>query len=270
MTISTIFHRIKNMKKNLQYLIDKKRRGAPITMVTAYDFPTARILDEADIDSVLVGDSLGTNVLGYASEREVTIGDMAHHTAAVCRAAKNAFIIADLPYGCADDADAALRCARMLADRGADCVKIEGWGERADIVKNLKAEGFTVCIHIGYNPQIHDKPGVFGKEADQADKLLGGAEILSEAGAELAVLEMVPKELAGKITKKLAIPTIGIGSGNECDGQVLVVNDLLGLSQKVFKHARTFANLKETMYEAFKDYQDAVKSREFPGDGNSW
>ena len=258
------------MKKDIQYIIGKKQANIPVTVVTAYDFPTARILDDAGIDVVLVGDSVGTNYLGYASEREVTVGDMAHHTAAVSRAAKTAFIIADMPYGCADDADSALRNARILVGAGADCVKIEGWGEKADTVRHLCGNGITVCAHIGYNPQIHDRPKVFGKDEEQANTLLNDAVCLYSAGAKVMILEMVPKKLSENITGSIPIPTIGIGSGSACDGQVLVVNDLLGLSPKVFKHARQFANLKETMYEAFKSYAAAVISREFPADENSW
>ena len=258
------------MKKTLQFLLDKKHARAPISMVTAYDFPTARALDEAEVDTVLVGDSLGTNCLGYASEREVTIGDMVHHTSAVRRGIKSAFVIADMPYGCADDAAGALANASKLTDCGADCVKIEGWGEKADIIRALCGAGIAVCAHIGYNPQIHDKPAVFGKSADQAAELMDGAKALCGAGAGLIVLEMVPAELSEKISAELTIPTIGIGSGNRCDGQVLVVNDLLGISPKVFKHVRAFADLKVTMREAFKDYISAVGSREFPGDKNSW
>jgi len=258
------------MKKDLDYMIDKKRAGSPITMVTAYDFTAAKILDEADIDSVLVGDSVGTNYLGYKSEREVSISAMIHHTSAVCRAVKSAFIIADLPYGCADDIDSALRNSKLLADCGADCVKIEGWSEKAEIVNKLSDNEITVCAHIGYNPQIHDKPRVFGKDADQAAALLDGAKALCDAGAEMILLEMVPARLSGEISKALPVPIIGIGSGNLCDGQVLVINDLLGLSPKVFKHARPFTNLRDKMYEAFKDYADAVRSREFPGEENSW
>jgi 3-methyl-2-oxobutanoate hydroxymethyltransferase len=258
------------MKKTLRHLMDSKRGGVPITVVTAYDFHTARVLDEAGIDAVLVGDSVGTNCLGYESEREVTMGDMLHHTAAVRRGAASAFVIADLPYACADDVGSAVANARRLIDRGADCVKVEGWGEKAGIVKGLCDAGFDVCAHMGYNPQIHDKPKVFGRDEGQAAELMSGAATLCAAGAGLMTLEMVPAELAGKITEALPIPTIGIGSGNRCDGQVLVVNDLLGLSQKTFKHARRFANLQETMYEAFKDYMDAVRSREFPGDENAW
>jgi 3-methyl-2-oxobutanoate hydroxymethyltransferase len=227
-------------------------------------------LDEADIDAILVGDSVGTNCLGYASEREVTINDMLHHTSAVCRAAKSAFVIADLPYGCADDMDSALRGSQMLTGCGADCVKVEGWGEKTAAIEKLTGSGVAVCAHMGYNPQIHDKPKVFGKDAEQAAALLDGAKALCGAGAKLIVLEMVPAELSAQISRALPIPVIGIGSGNRCDGQVLVINDLLGLSRKIFKHARPFANLREKMYEAFKDYADVVRSREFPGEENSW
>jgi len=258
------------MKKTISYITQKKRSGSPIAMVTAYDFPTARLIDEAGADAILVGDSLGTNYLGYASEREVTMDDMAHHTSAVCRAVKDAFVIADLPYGCADDADKAAANAKRLTDCGADCVKIEGWGEKAGVVRRLTENGFTVCAHIGYNPQFHNKPQIFGRDAEQAAELESGAQAICDAGAKLIVLEMLPKELSRKISATLPIPTIGIGSGNACNGQVLVVNDLLGISRKLFKHVRRFANLREIMFDAFKDYNEAVKSREFPSDAHSW
>jgi len=258
------------MKKTVSQIAQKKLDGRPITMVTAYDFPTAQILDEAGVDSILVGDSVGTNCLGYGSEREVTMDDMAHHTSAVCRAVRDALVIADLPYGCADGADAAIANAERLAKCGADCVKIEGWGEKAEIVRRLAENGFAVCAHIGYNPQLHDKPQPFGKDPDQAAELLDGAKALCGAGAKLIVLEMLPNELSRRICAEIAIPAIGIGSGNACDGQVLVANDLLGMSKKLFKHVRRFENMRERMFEAFKDYIDAVKSREFPGECHSW
>jgi 3-methyl-2-oxobutanoate hydroxymethyltransferase len=256
------------VKKTLGDIAQKKKDGCPIAMATAYDYPTARILDEAGIDSVLIGDSVGTNHLGYACEREVTISDMTRHTAAVCRAVKAAFVVADLPYRCADNAAVAIDSAKQLTAVGADCVKIEGWGEKSGIVKQLAEAGFTVCAHIGYNPQLHDKPQLFGKDKAQAEELAAAAIALCVAGAKLIVMEMLPRELARQITAQLPIPTIGIGSGNACDGQVLVVNDLLGLSEKTFKHARRFANLRETMLEAFKEYGEAVRTREFPGEGN--
>jgi len=258
------------MKKTINHIIQKKKDGRPITMVTAYDFPTAQILDEAGVDSILVGDSVGTNCLGYESEREVTMDDMTRHTAAVCRAVRDAFVIADLPYGSADSAEAATANAKRLTDCGAECVKIEGWGEKAEIVRRLAENGFTVCAHIGYNPQLHDKPQPFGKDPGQAAELLSGAKALCGAGAKLIVLEMLPSELSRQISAEIAVPAIGIGSGSACDGQVLVANDLLGLSKKLFKHVRRFENMRERMFEAFKDYIDAVKSREFPGECHSW
>jgi len=258
------------MKKTINQIAQKKRTGSPITMVTAYDFPTAQVLDEAGIDSILVGDSVGTNYLGYGSEREVTMDDMAHHTSAVCRAVRDAFVLADLPYRGADTPESALANSHRLIDCGADCVKIEGWGEKAAIIKHLAENGVVVCAHIGYNPQLHNRPQLFGKDANQAAELIDGAAALCEAGAKLIVLEMIPAELSRKITAAVPVPTIGIGSGNACDGQVLVVNDLLGLSRRLFKHVHRFANQREKMFEAFKDYIDAVKSREFPSDDHSW
>jgi len=252
------------MKKDIKYINGKKKANAPITMVTAYDFPTAQIIDEAGIDSILVGDSVGTNYLGLTSEREVTINDMLHHTKAVRRGVNNAFLVVDLPFGCADTLETALDSSRLLTEAGADCVKIEGWGEKAGIIKGLVDNGYKVCAHIGYNPQIHDKPAMFGKDNDQAKELLDSALLLEEAGASMIVLEMVPAELSEKISSALKIPTIGIGSGNKCDGQVLVINDLLGLSPKLFKHVRRFANLRETLLGAFREYAGAVEKREFP------
>jgi len=258
------------MKKTINHITQKKTTGSPITMVTAYDFPTAQTLDEAGIDSILVGDSVGTNHLGYGSEREVTMDDMAHHTSAVCRAVRDAFVVADMPYGSADDAETALSNAKRLTDCGADCVKIEMWDDNAGIVRRLAENGFTVCAHMGYNPQRHNRPQLFGRDSNQAAELISGAQALCEAGAKLIVLEMIPVDLSRKISAKIPVPTIGIGSGNGCDGQVLVVNDLLGMSRRLFKHVHRFSNQRERMFEAFKDYIDAVKSREFPGDDHSW
>jgi 3-methyl-2-oxobutanoate hydroxymethyltransferase len=258
------------MKKTIHHIAQKKRTGSPITMVTAYDFPTAQVLDEAGIDTILVGDSVGTNCLGYGSEREVTMDDMVHHTSAVCRAVRDAFVLADMPYGSADDPEKALVNAKRLTDCGADCVKIELWNDDAGVVKHLTENGFTVCAHIGYNPQRHNRPQLFGRDSGQAAELMDGAQALCDAGAKLIVLEMVPTDLSRKISAAIPVPTIGIGSGNACDGQVLVVNDLLGVSRRLFKHVRRFANQREKMFEAFKDYIDAVKSREFPSDDNSW
>jgi 3-methyl-2-oxobutanoate hydroxymethyltransferase len=258
-----------NMKKELEYLVEKKKRGQPITMVTAYDFPTARIADEAGVDALLVGDSVGTNMLGYSSERDVTMADMLHHAAAVARAAKRAFLLVDMPYHAADTAEEALKNARAFAGCGIACVKIEGWREKCAIVAHLSAKGIPVCGHIGYNPQLHGpKPKVFGTTADEAKSLLESARELEAAGARLIVLEKVTEEVAAAISKKLSIPTIGIGSGRFCDGQVLVMNDLLGMTGRTFKHARAFMDFHALAGEAIKEYVSAVEQRSFPAEGN--
>ncbi len=239
-------------------------------MATAYDFPTARLEEEAGLDCILIGDSVGTNVLGYSSEREVTMSDMLHHTAAVARAVKSAYIIADLPYRSADTLPDAEKNASLLLAKGADCIKIEGWAEKKEIIKGLSEKGFAVCAHIGYNPQIHVKPRTFGKDATQAFELIECASALEQSGACMLVVEKLPQEVASLITQRLTIPTIGIGSGSGCDGQVLVVNDILGLAPKKFKHVQQFASLKDVIKNALKGYGDAVESKRFPSEENTW
>ena len=253
------------MKKNLAYLFAKKKNHLPITMVTAYDFPTAQIADEAGVDAVLVGDSVGTNMLGYVSECEVTMADMLHHTAAVARGAKRPFLLADLPYRSADTPLEAEKNAIQLLEKGAECVKLEGWQEKSEVVAHVSKKNIPVCAHIGYNPQIHGaKPRVFGANAEEAFRLIESARMLEEAGAILLILEKVTVEVAGIIAQTLRIPTIGIGSGRLCDGQVLVINDLLGISERSFKHARRFLDFHNLALEAVKAYIIAVEKRGFP------
>jgi 3-methyl-2-oxobutanoate hydroxymethyltransferase len=257
------------MKKNIQDLLAKKKAGVRITMVTAYDFPTARIEDEAGVDAILVGDSVGTNVLGYASEQEVTLADMAHHTGAVSRGVQSAFLIADLPFRSADEPLQAETNARLLLGKGADCVKLEGWAEKRLVVEHLAKKSIAVCAHIGYNPQVHGmKAKIFGATAAEARALIESARMLEEAGAVLIIMEKLPEEVAGIISERLTIPTIGIGSGRRCNGQVLVVNDILGISPRAFKHARAFANFHALAQEAVRGYTDAVEKGEFPGEEN--
>jgi 3-methyl-2-oxobutanoate hydroxymethyltransferase len=257
------------MKRKLDYLQAKKRNLDPITMITAYDFPMARLADEAGIDAVLVGDSVGTNVLGYASEREVTVADMVHHTAAAARGIKNAFLLADLPFQSAESPSDAEINARCLLGAGAEAVKIEGGAEKGEIIACLANKGISVCAHIGYNPQLHGmKPRVFGATVDEARLLVASARKLEAAGAGLIVLEKVCEEVAGIISQMLRIPTIGIGSGRLCDGQVLVMHDVLGMSGKTFRHARSFINLRELTLGAIKAYRSAVETRGFPGEKN--
>jgi len=238
-------------------------------MITAYDFPMASIADAAGIDAVLVGDSVGTNVLGYKSEREVTVSDMVHHTAAVARGINSAWLLADLPYQSAESASEAQKNAQLLLDAGAEAVKLEGWMEKADIINHLVMKGISVCAHIGYNPQLHGmKPKVFGTTFDEAKLLIESARRLEAAGASIIVLEKVCEEVAGLVTESLRIPTIGIGSGRLCDGQVLVLYDILGFSEKAYRHARSFINLRDLSIEAIQAYRAAVETRKFPEEKN--
>lgn len=258
------------MKKTLEYLIDKKRKHTPITMLTAYDFPTAVLEDEAGIDSILVGDSVGTNILGYKSEREVTLSDMIHHLKAVSRGVKSSFLIADLPFGTTDTLGKALKSSEELIASGADCVKIEGWEEKKPIIRSLTDKGISVCAHIGYNPQIHEgKPRTFGKTAPQAVHLIKSSVALEQAGASLIVLEKMPSEIAKIISETIHIPTIGIGSGPFCDGQVLVIGDLIGMTPKVFKHVKAYAKFRDEYLKCFGNYISEVEQRVFPAPENS-
>jgi 3-methyl-2-oxobutanoate hydroxymethyltransferase len=255
------------MKKDLAYLEKKKKNGRPITMVTAYDCPTARIADEAGVDAVLVGDSVGTNMLGYASEREVTMEDMLHHTAAAARGIQNAYFFADMPYRSAETPLDAEKNAQRLLGKGALCVKLEGWREECGIVAYLSKKSIPVCAHIGYNPQIHGaKPKVFGANAREARELIESAGLLEKAGAILLILEKVPEEVAGIITKALRIPVIGIGSGRLCDGQVLVINDVLGIGERSFRHARAFMDYRTKALDALRAYTAAVENGSFPAE----
>jgi 3-methyl-2-oxobutanoate hydroxymethyltransferase len=255
------------MKKNLAFLREKKKVGRPITMVTAYDFPTARIADEAGIDAILVGDSVGTNMLGYASEREVSMADMLHHTAAAARGIRSAFLLADMPYRSADTSLRAEENGRRLLEKGAECVKIEGWREKCSVVSSLTKKNIPACAHIGYNPQIHGaKPKVFGAGAKEGRELIESACLLEKAGAVLLILEKVPEEISGIISKELRIPVIGIGSGRLCDGQVLVINDVLGISEHTFRHARAFSDFRSRALEALRAYAAAVESGAFPAE----
>lgn len=257
------------MKKTLEYLYSKKVNKIPITMLTAYDFPTARFEDEAGIDSVLVGDSVGTNVLGYASEQEVTMGDMLHHLGAVRRGVKDAYLIVDMPFKSADDPFTACQNAALMIDKGADCVKVEGWSEKKNVIAYLTENGISVCAHIGYNPQIHgSKPQVFGKDPQQALDLVESASVLEAAGAVLIVVEKVPREITGLIASRVKVPVIGIGSGESCDGQVLVVNDILGTDERTFRHAKKFMDYRNLVLQAITGYKTEVEKRSFPAEEN--
>jgi 3-methyl-2-oxobutanoate hydroxymethyltransferase len=257
------------MTVNKNIFFEKKSRHEPIVMVTGYDCVTARMEEDAGVDIVLVGDSVGTNVLGYQSETEVTMQDMIHHCKAVSRGLKNTCLMVDLPYGSSADPFIAFENAQLLQDAGADCVKIEGWGENKRVIEFLTGKGIDVCGHIGYNPQKHGpKAKVFGKDASEASELIKSAQTIEDAGAMMIVIEKVPSEVAALITKKCRIPIIGIGSGFECDGQVLVVNDILGYGVRTFKHARRFMDFRTLALGALGNYCDEVRSRKFPSEVN--
>lgn len=255
---------------------EMKRKGEKITMLTAYDYPTAVVLDEAGIDILLVGDSLAMVVLGYDSTLPVTMEEMIHHTKAVVRGTKRAMVVGDMPFMSyqASVADAVRNAGRFLQEGGAQAVKLEGGREVAETVLKITQSGIPVMAHLGLTPQsVHQLGGykVQGKEEKVAKKIMEDAKILEEAGAFSLVLECVPKGLAEEITKNLSIPTIGIGAGVHCDGQVLVVHDMLGLFERFTpKFVKKYANLNVQIKEAVKTYIDEVKKGTFPDDAHSF
>ena len=248
----------------------KKERGEPITMLTAYDYPTAMAMDRAGIDSILVGDSLAMVVLGYENTLPVTMEEMLHHARAVSRGAKSALLVGDMPFMSYQvSADDALRNAgRFLQQGGMDAVKLEGGRERADAVRTIIGAGIPVMGHIGLTPQSVHQLGGFraqGKTASAAKRLLEDAKILEDAGAFSIVLEAVPARLAEVISKQISIPTIGIGAGAGSDGQVLVTHDLLGLFERFTpKFVKQYANFHDEMNKAFTAYIDDVETKRFP------
>ncbi|MFL6542015.1 MAG: 3-methyl-2-oxobutanoate hydroxymethyltransferase [Chthoniobacterales bacterium] len=216
----------------MQSLLEKKQRGERITALTAYDYPTARLLDESGIDIILVGDSVGMVVLGYEDTTEVTLDAIIHHTAAVARGVKRALLVADLPIHTYDTPDQALQNSRALIAAGAQAVKLEGGKSHVPQIEAIVAAGIPFMAHIGMLPQsVREEGGykVKGKTAAEADALMEDAKAVEDAGAFSVVLEIVKSDVAREITKTLRIPTIGIGSGQHCDGQILVTHDLIGL-----------------------------------------
>jgi 3-methyl-2-oxobutanoate hydroxymethyltransferase len=252
------------MSSRTEGFVEMKARGEKIVVLTAYDAPTARIEAAAGVDIIMVGDSVGTNVLGYASEREVTLADMTHHIAAVRRGAPQAYVIGDLPYATYDSEDQAIESAVLLVRAGADCVKFEG--ARPDVVRALKREGFDVCCHIGLESQHQEHKRRQGKTAGEAAKLLADARALDAAGMDFLVLELVPRELAARVTTSVRASTIGIGAGAQCDGQVLVVHDLAALGERDFKHNRRYVELGAALRAAVADYARDVREGRFPGE----
>jgi 3-methyl-2-oxobutanoate hydroxymethyltransferase len=244
--------------------------GTRIPMLTAYDFTTARLLDEAGIPLILVGDSVGEVMLGYDSTVRVTMAEMLHHTKAVARGTERALIVGDMPFLTYPTVDEALEHAGMfLQEGGAQAVKVEGGVRSAKVVEALVRAGIPVMGHIGWTPQAKHGMGgkvrIQGKSVEQARALLHDALAIQEAGAFSIVLELVPGQLAAAITERLHIPTIGIGAGAGCSGQVLVITDLLGLGSFVPRHARPYAHLREEILEAATKFAADVAAGTFPG-----
>ena len=250
---------------------EMKQKGDPIVMITAYDVAMARNVNEAGVDMILVGDSVGNVMLGYNSTAPVTMDEMIHHTKAVMRGNSTALVVGDMPFMSyqASDIDAMYNAARFLKETGCTAVKLEGGAEVAPLVKKLTTAGIPVCAHIGLTPQSVNQLGGFkvqGKDIEAAQKMIEDAKALEEAGAFACVLECVPAKLAAKVTAELkTMATIGIGAGNGCDGQVLVCNDLLGVSNGFCpKFVKKYANLHDITVEAVKAYIAECKDRSFP------
>jgi len=248
----------------------KRKKGARLAMLTAYDFPSARIVSEAGVDLILVGDSLGMVVLGYDSTVPVTMADMAHHTAAARRGAPEAFVVADMPYlSYATPHDALANAARLVKEARADAVKVEGGQEIVPIVEFLVHAGVPVLGHVGLTPQTASALGGYklqGKDDAQARRIVDDAVALEAAGCWGVVLELVPAPLAQVITSRIGIPTIGIGAGPHCDGQVLVFHDMVGLfSGFTPSFVKRYAEAGNAMREAVSRYAADVRSGAFPG-----
>jgi 3-methyl-2-oxobutanoate hydroxymethyltransferase len=263
-------------KITINTFLNKKEQGLKITMITAYDYPFAQIADEAGIDCVLVGDSLGMVVQGLENTLPVTMDEMIYHTRLVSRAVINAMVIGDMPFMSyqAGIEEAVRNAGRFLKEAGASAVKLEGGAEVADLIKTMTKSDIPVMAHIGLTPQsIHRMGGykVQGRTDDSAKRLLEEAHLVEDAGAFSLLLEAIPMDLAKKITEELSIPTIGIGAGPRCDGQVLVLHDVLGLFDRfVPKFIKRYANLKADAITAISAYREEVEKGVFPSEKESF
>ncbi len=260
---------------NAQSIMAEKGRRKLVTL-TAYDYTTARLIDRSGIEIILVGDSLAMTMLGHKTTLPVTVDEMLHHTRAVTRGVSQALVVADMPFMSyqAGDDPAMINAGRFLKEAGAGAVKLEGGSIRAPLITRMVSNGIPVMGHIGLTPQSICEMGgykVQGRDSQKADELLKDAAAIAEAGAFAIVLECIPKALAGKITDAIGIPTIGIGAGPLCDGQVLVVHDMLGAYDEISpRFIRRYANLGDIMTDAFKKYAGEVRNGEFPGPEHSY
>ncbi len=253
-------------------LKEKKMKNEKISMLTAYDYSLASMVDAAGIDVILVGDSLGNVILGYENTLAVTMDDMIHHTKAVVRGSKNAMVVGDMPFLSyhVSTQEAVRNAGRFIKEAGAQTVKLEGGVERVDTIKAIIDAQIPVMGHIGLTPQSVNQFGGFkiqGKDLESAQRIIRDAKALEEAGVFSIVLEGVPTKLAKRISEQISIPTIGIGAGQYCDGQVLVINDMLGMFPgHVPKFVKKFADLQHLILEAFKQYKEEVEAGTFPAD----
>ena len=264
------------MKNTVLTFQQAKENGEKLTMLTAYDYSTAKLIDEAGVNSILVGDSLGNVILGYEDTISVTMEDMIHHGAAVARGAKNALVVIDMPFMSYQTSvyDALVNAGRLMKEGRGDAVKLEGGVEVCPQIKAIVDAGIPVCAHIGLTPQSINAFGGFkvqGKSEAAAKKLLEDAKAVEEVGAFAVVIEGVPAKIAALITEQLHIPTIGIGAGKDCDGQVLVYQDMLGMfSDFTPKFVKRYANIGEVMKEAFQNYIKEVQDGVFPAEENTY
>ncbi len=264
------------MKNTVLTFKQAKESGTKLTMLTAYDYSTAKLIDAAGVNSILVGDSLGNVMLGYEDTVSVTMEDMIHHGAAVARGAKNALVVIDMPFMSYQTSvyDAVVNAGKLMKEGRANAVKLEGGIEVTEQIKAITAAGIPVVAHIGLTPQSINAFGghkVQGKTEEAAQKILNDARAIELAGAFAVVLEGIPAKLAGYITKELSIPTIGIGASADCDGQVLVYQDMLGMySDFTPKFVKKFANIGEVMTAAFRQYIEEVNSGAFPAEENCY
>ena len=264
------------MKNTVTTFQQMKEKGEKISMLTAYDYSTAKLVDEAGVNSILVGDSLGNVMLGYEDTIAVTVEDMIHHGKAVAKGAKNALVVVDMPFLSYQTSvyDAVVNAGRIMKETHCGAVKLEGGAVVCPQIKAIVDASIPVCAHLGLTPQSINAFGGFkaqGKTVEAAQKLIDDAKAVEEAGAFAVVLECVPAKLAKLVSESVSIPTIGIGAGNGCDGQVLVYADMLAMfSDFCPKFVRKFANVGEIMSQAFKDYDAAVKDGSFPSEEHTY
>jgi len=267
---------MKRDKVTIRTLPRMKAQGEKITMLTAYDYPLARAVDEAGIEVILVGDSLGMVVLGYPTTLPVTMDDMVHHCKAVARGVSRALLVADLPFMSyqVSREDALRNAGRLVKEGGAEAVKLEGGAEVLGAVEALVGAGIPVMGHLGLTPQSYHQMGgyrVQARTAEEADRLLKDAGALERAGIFSLVLEGIPSEVARRVTETLTVPTIGIGAGSSCDGQVLVAHDMLGLQEDLSpKFVKRYAQGRQVFLEAMRQFRTEVRSGRFPGPEHSY